>query len=302
MIAATTDSKGNELVGRLDGATKAALGRLVNDVGCQELSLREAHPMIITRLIACGGEANTFPKHFAYFLPEDEGVDGAAKKKTIAFANVYRARFEQMSSRLGRDLLDPIPWLASSASSPMLLTWLRGHDIGHELVTPDTAYDCWAETFGVEPFMMLQEAVADVFGVLLALTPEWREAGGYSEEEMCSVFLAELLQYLRRGPWLYGDAGAAALELNFLATNGFLDVSPRSRRIRWKPEVLQDGLRALAQLLEREVISAPDGDSPRTLIERHGWHSPQCAAAQVFDTLHKELGHVPSSLAYCDQG
>ena len=93
--------------------------------------------MQVCDLIACGGEANTFPKHFAYFLPEDEDVnDPDAEKKTILFRNAYALRHEKISRRLGEAMLvGPRP---SEDVDPaeVLVMWLRGHDIAHAVTLP----------------------------------------------------------------------------------------------------------------------------------------------------------------------
>ena len=51
----------------------------------------------IVDLFAIAGEANSYPKHFAYFFPEDEGVKYAAQKRTIVFANTYLNLFERFA-------------------------------------------------------------------------------------------------------------------------------------------------------------------------------------------------------------
>lgn len=170
----------------------------------------------IVELFAIAGEANSYPKHFAYFFPEDEGVKYASQKRTIVFANTYLNLFERFAraqaSLLGwRD--DSIP--ENVICSRYLIAWFRGHDLGHSIVLEHmmfgklSKHDRWGS-------MVVQEALADVFGLLMCLTEHTRQALGLNEELQLKVFLLEMLRYLRRGPCDYPDAGAAYIQLKWL--------------------------------------------------------------------------------------
>jgi len=298
LIASVGHAEGSCLVETIDRALEPALTVMRHDLGIAELSARPACAMVVDDLMACGGEANAFPKHFAYFLPEDEGVQGADSNKTLVFANVYQERYDLISAPLGRALLDPEPLPQGAGAVQILLAWFRGHDIGHSVELPETSYDRWAKPLGHERFMMLQETLADVYGFLLALTPEWRQAGGYSTEGLCGVFLAEMLHYLRRGPWLYGDAGAAYLELSYLIQHRYVSLAPGGERIRWEPEALCDGMQALAGTLARELLAARDSSEPAGFIQQYGWEGRNFDAHSVVGALRRALGHVPTALAY----
>ena len=69
--------------------------------GTHDVKADSPFAMQITDLIAMGGESNAFPKHFCYFLPEDEGAGfGKDGNKTILFRNVYGLRYEQIGALL----------------------------------------------------------------------------------------------------------------------------------------------------------------------------------------------------------
>jgi hypothetical protein len=264
-----------------------------------ELSLSESYPMRVTDMVACGGEANAYPKHFAYFLPEDEGVrsEPGQRKKTIVFRNAYRDRFTVISQPLGEAIFDGPARDPDMPVERALLAWFRGHDIGHTATLPSTDYS-WRLDLGHEPFMMMQEAVSDVYGLLLTLTPTWLSLTGLSEVDVAEVFLAELLHYLRRGPWLYGDAGAAYLELSYLLANGFMEMQPDGR-VGWEMEKLHEGMRSLAREMAAAVLEPSDAELCKRLIATYGWPA-QTPAAQVFARLQGELRGIPSALAYRD--
>lgn len=170
----------------------------------------------IVDLFAIAGEANSYPKHFAYFFPEDEGIKYAPQKRTVVFANTYLNLFERFS----RSQANLLGWRSDSLAdndvcARHLIAWFRGHDLGHSVVLAQTAFgklskeDRWGS-------MVVQEALADVFGLLMCLTASSRRALQLDQTLQLKIFLLEMLRYLRRGPCDYPDAGAAYIQLKWM--------------------------------------------------------------------------------------
>ena len=298
VIAATRHEKGDRLISKTDAGAKAALAAVGERLGLEGLDVQGTYPMQICDLIACGGEANTFPKHFAYFLPEDEDVnDPDAEKKTILFRNAYALRYEKIGRRLGEAMLvGPRP---SEDVDPaeVLVMWLRGHDIAHAVTLPGDGKVKPEDLKEPEAYYALDEAIADTFGGLMSMTPEWLEAAGATREDVAAIVMAEMLQYVRRGPWLWGDAGAAFIELSFLEQGGYVTVD-EDAKIHFDTDGVQAGLEALAKALATEVIAAPDAASVEAFLERHSWERDS-GARRVVDALRDgAAGNVPTALAY----
>jgi hypothetical protein len=299
VVAASACRPYDELVAALDEHLDGAAAELREELSLPELQMHSSYPMRVTDMIACGGEANAYPKHFAYFLPEDEAVPDAPeqRKKTVVFRNAYRERYSVISRPLGESLLEgPISAPVGPAEGP-LLVWFRGHDIGHSATLPSTDYS-WRLDLGHEPFMMIQEALADVYGYLLGLTPAWLSLSKVSATDVSVTFLSELLHYLRRGPWLHGDAGAAYLELSYLAANNYVSIDAAGQ-IHWETERLHEGMRALARELAAAVLAPTDAQPCARLVAQYGWPT-KTPAARVLGELHSKLRGVPSALAYRD--
>jgi hypothetical protein len=255
-------------------------------------------PMNVTNLLLSAGEAAGHPKHFAYFMPEDEGVDGLAleEQRTLYMRNVHLARYSVITIPLAEALLDGPMAAADAPVETTLMPWIRGHDHGHNVIVPSTAYDSWMETLGIEPFMALQEAIADVYGFLMCISEPWLTIGGYSRLEMCATHIAELLHYLRRGPQYFGDPGAAYVELSFLAENGFVEIDDAGR-ISWNEEDFCRGMAALAAALTESTVAAPDERGSEDLLGRYGWPT-ETAAKRTLDAMRRELTNVPTSIAF----
>ena len=148
--------------------------------------------------------------------------------------------------------------------------------------------------------MMLQEAIANVYGFLLTITEPWLAIAGTNRLEMCATHMAEMLHYMRRGPWHYGDCGSAYVELSFLVENGFVEIDAEGR-ISWSEEELCRGMTALASALTESTVGAPDKRGSEALIERYGWPT-ETAAKRTLTTLRGELANVPTSLAFYGAG
>jgi hypothetical protein len=297
VVAAVANRPYDEMVGSLDEHLQQATGELRAELQLPELRLDESYPMRVTDMVACGGEANAYPKHFAYFLPEDEGVKGepGQRKKTIVFRNAYRDRFTVISQPLGEAVFSGPARNPDAPVERALLGWFRGHDIGHTATLPTTDYG-WRLDLGHESFMMMQEAVSDVYGLLLTLTPTWRALIGLEPADIAEVFLAELLHYLRRGPWLYGDAGAAYVELGYLLANDFMQLLPDGR-VGWEMERLHEGMCSLARVMAAAVLEPTDAVACKRFVAAYGWPT-QTPAVQVLSRLQGPLRGVPSALAY----
>lgn len=300
LIAATADDPSDALIGGLDASLDAATAELERDLGLRDLAFSPVFGMEITNLIVCAGEADGHPKHYAYFLPEDEGIADSpdVDKRTLVFGNVYFDRYRLITEPLSDVLLDGPRHAREIAVERTLLTWLRGHDVAHSARLPATSYGRWHDGLGHEPFMMLQEALADVYGFLLANTRSWRDVSNVSTLDYAAGFMAESLHYVRRGPWHCGDAGAAYLELSYLAVNGFVDVGTDGT-IRWELDRLCDGMHQLALELAQAILEAQDPRPPQQLIERYGWPATT-PALQVLASLRWQLNSIPTTLAYRD--
>ncbi|MGB2712239.1 MAG: hypothetical protein WBC33_12070, partial [Conexibacter sp.] len=297
VVATTSHIAGDQLIAGLDATLGDALETVRAQLALPELAVHALLPMQITDLIAAGGEASAFPKHFAYFLPIDEGIaDGEPdERKTILFRNVYDLRYERMSSRLADVLLDGPELRSDVPPIAPLLGWLRAHDVAHGLTLPGDEHE-HAAGVGSEPSMALHEVTANVYGLLLAVTPPWLERQRVSESDVAAIYLAEMLQYMRRGPMHWGDAAAAYMELNFLERNGFVDIDELGR-ISWETERLIEGTAAHARVLAQAIIAADETRLAASFLDEYAW-GEETAAARTADSLMRRLASVPTALAY----
>jgi len=297
-LAAARDEENQKLLDALDDSLEGALDALREGIGSNGLHVPFKLPMNVTDLLISAGEAAGHPKHFAYFMPEDEGVDGLAleEQRTLYMRNVHIARYRVITIPLAEVLLDGPMAPAETPVEDTLMPWIRGHDHGHNTIVPETDYDSWMRTLGIEPFMALQEAIADVYGFLMTISEPWLEISGVSRLDMCATHIAEMLHYLRRGPEFYGDPGAAYVELSFLAENGYVEIDG-SGRISWDEDGFCRGMTALAAALTESTVAAPDERGSEELLARYGWPA-ETAAMRTWNRMRDELAGVPTSVAF----
>ena len=296
VVACTAHEQGDELIAALDASSGTVLQEVNGYCGTPDVTVGGIFAMQVTDLIAMGGESNAFPKHFAYFLPEDEGAGyGEVFNKTILFRNVYGLRYQYISKPLGDALLKGYRPNPSVDVRNVLVTWMRGHDIAHAVTTPRVGR-VEPKDVGHEPWYALQEAIADAYGSAMAFTDTWLKLAGCSLDDMVAIYLAEALHYLRRHPRNWGDAGAASVELSFLATHGAIDVHPDGT-ISWETAKVVEGIHKLCTTLERDVVSAPEPPAVQRVLDTYGWREDS-VLAPTLRKIRDELGGVPTSLAY----
>src|SRR5690349_5068302 len=107
-LAATREEENQKLLDSLDDSLEDGLDVLRESLDAPSLHVPFKLPMNVTDLLLSAGEAAGHPKHFAYFMPEDEGVDGLAleEQRTLYMRNVHIARYEVITIPLGEALLE----------------------------------------------------------------------------------------------------------------------------------------------------------------------------------------------------
>jgi hypothetical protein len=297
-VAAARDERNQELLDRIDAALDDAIGEVGEELGADGMRVSFPLPMNVTDLLVSAGEAAGHPKHFAYFMPEDEGIDGLPihEQRTLYMRNVHLIRYEEITVPLGEALLEGPMRSADVPIGGTLMPWIRGHDHGHNVVVAGTKFEDWKDRLGTEPFAMLGEAFADVYGFLMTISEAWLGLTGVSRLDMCGTHVAEMLHYMRRGPQYFGDPGAAYLELGFLAENGYVEIDAEGR-VRWSEDGFCRGMVALAATLTEATVGAPDERGSEQLIARYGWPT-ETAAKRTLDAMQRELTNVPTSVAF----
>ncbi|MBW3536199.1 MAG: hypothetical protein KY395_00330 [Actinobacteria bacterium] len=292
------DDKADAFARRVEGTIFSAADPVGRATGGQPFELVHVPAYVITDLVGCGGEANTFPKHFAYFMPEDGRVPDRDKTMTVVFRNVYTQQFREVSAPVAAAVCEGWTDLDADRVERALLTWLRGHDISHFLTEGGAVPD---HLGGWPGFVRgtLQETFADVVGFLLAGTPSTTEVADLTVDDLGQAFMGEVLRYFRRGWGWFPDSCAAQLELAYLVDAGWLHVELPAGGppvLQWEAKSLHEGLRELGELL---VLALLRGDVGAKDCLRAYCVEPRPAWLAQFEAgLLDATAHVPDGLYY----
>jgi hypothetical protein len=247
-----------------------------------------------TRLFFMAGEGNLHPKHIAYFLPEDEGVQQSPYKKTYYFRNTHRAALDTVSgplsaryARVGNGF-DP----AAERFAAIPTLGVLSHEFGHFVHRPVTDFGpLWTADKWIVG--VLQETAADVFGIL-TLAEVWAAPLGLDQADVIAYYLAECLRYVDRGLGLFPDSDGMFLQLSYFAKLGALALDGPA--LVGEPDAVLAGLRSLARVLA-EVLLLPD---PGPALAFHSAYGP--ADLGPLQPLVEELRRRPMQSVEYVQG
>jgi len=298
-VAAVPDKNVNEKIAQADELFHQVLPYLRDLLGNQEILVGDIPLFVSGDLIACGGEANRFPKHFSYFLPEDENVKWASTKKTVLFQNLYTHRFlhttRPLFYRIARGF--SLEEIQENTLTTNLVMWLRGHDIGHSILLPSTDYKALRQ-IGRWNSMLVQEAIADVYGLMMKTSPYWKDISQTPDDTSASLYAAELIRYVTRGVDVSPDAGAAYLQLSFLAGEGYFTLDHDNIEIHGSADSLLVGIKELTKILTHLVLT-PNVDALLEFLEKYIGRSEHAAAVKSFVTnISNKAKDIPFNEAY----
>lgn len=222
----------------------------------------------VTDLALCGGEANGFPKHFSYFLPEDEGYKGARYRKTLVFRNVYLERLRHISIPLLEEVYGYISDEKKERilDPELVLRWFRGHDLGHSWRHDSAMFKPLRERVGKYHSFALQEALSDVLGYLALLGP-WQPANSPDEESAMLFYLSEMLRFVSRKGGMHPDLEASYLVLSYLYRGGFIQIDPITCQICVEADSFNAGIQQAARRLAHGVLGGQVDDAHALLEE-----------------------------------
>jgi hypothetical protein len=254
--------------------------------------------LIAAEILLCGGEADTFPKQFAYFLANDTRLVPASKPGDLVllFSNVYTERFRRLSLPLYEAICGPLSETerALARDPRWLLTWFKGHDVSHfwSLSKDGTTALPAAEDHdgGV-----LHEILSDVLGYLALLGP-WSPTPEPDLMTSGIAFLGEMLRYMRRGVGYFPDSSAAFIEQWYLIKNGYCHLDPATGLYQWTPEGLAEGLSRLGGQVVRAVLGG-DQAAREDLLQSYGPDANPDLCA-VWQEVFRRTVHLPHDVGF----
>lgn len=137
--------------------------------------------------------------------------------------------------------------------------------------------------------MVIREALADVFGLLMNLTEDTRQVLQLDETYQLRVFLLQMLRYLRRGPCDYPDAGAAYIQLKWLTEHQCLNWNGTHYEVDLAS--VKPTLTALASAMTCSVLRGDTGKAEE-FLQRYSPHHQLEEAAMLLNRLGKTVDMI----------
>ena len=292
-FAAVREERSQSVIAQ-SNATAHALGDYVREIH-PALRLHPAPAFSSTNIFFMAGEGDTHPKHVAYFMPEDEGIKRSPYKKTYYFANTHAAYIRFVSAPLyeRHAAQDHRVDLRGRKQIPPL--GVRAHEWGHCVHRITTGFGKLNLQHRWES-VLLQEVAADVFGTLF-LCEIWPDHFDYDIVDGVAYYIAECLRYVARGFGVFPDSDGMFLQLNYLARGGFVDVEAADvPQLRWQPDRVLAGLRALAVDLAQTVLDGNPSDA-LNFYRRYG----PSETSPLQPMLRALQAHPPQSIEYVQE-
>jgi hypothetical protein len=202
-------------------------------------------------LFFAAGEANTHPKHVAYFLPEDEGILHSPFQKTFYFVNTHRTILQSASLPLAEEFLNLNNNMVVNLDDLKEIQTLGvfAHEIGHFVqvngfnFTKITEKNKWVSH-------VMQETAADVFGILF-VADSFASQFNFPRAAVVYYYLAECLRYMDRGLGVFSDSDGMFLQLNYFLELGALSYDPTTKKLTGN---IIAALRSLARILADTLL------------------------------------------------
>jgi hypothetical protein len=303
LLIGVPDPTRRRLTDRFRQLALRVLDELQERLGLADYRLDPWPRLDVLDLVVCAGEADRYPKHFAYFLPENDPAFSALDRGaagfpgcTVVLYNVLDHQSRHCAQpRLARFVTGlPDGCLDTRRRSDWVLMWMAGHDLGHFVRARREAPASSLPAFvrGVAA-----EARADAYGLAIACSQEVLALVGADEADVLAIFLGEMLRYLSRPVDRFEDSSAALLELSYLLEAQAIRVQ-KGRRLTVDPPALREAIDRLCHDLF--VLSLePGGDRLGRFVDHHLHGSASARAAAAFvDRLQDESQDLPMLLAY----
>jgi hypothetical protein len=224
------------------------------------------NPITIVNEIMCAGDGRAGVQFTAYNLPNDEKIREEKGSKKVLIKNVSKAKYEHCWTPIIRRVMTPESGRKVSAQGAFTHTLL--HEISHGL-GPGTIVKNGRKTTVnkalKESYAVIEEAKADVLGVLIAQTLEEQGllAPG-TAETVAHSFIGGIFRSIRFGI-SEAHGGAGSIIYNYLEDEGAVELR------EGKVAVTEKVMDALANMANDilDIQARGDEEAARKLIAKH---------------------------------
>jgi hypothetical protein len=187
------------------------------------------------------------------------------------FINLYQSRFKAVTEKIAERYIvgasDLLGGLTKEDTARLLLTWLRGHDVGH-FFGADNLGSVMSE-FDMD-YMILHELKSDFNSLYSLRNLDRAHFNGCSIDHAYMVAMSEMLRYIRRGGiYKHPDSGSAYLTYMALKDKGALAYDETSGTLSFDIVRLEEAVEECTVTL-LELFSKGDASDARAYVNSWG--------------------------------
>jgi len=222
-------------------------------------------------VFSLSGGLNTEHKPICVFFSGGARENVSSLSNMTVFINLYQSRFKAITEKIAERYIIGAEGLLSELTVEdtlrLLLTWLRGHDVGHFLGADNlglvmTEFDM--------DYMILHELKSDLVSLYNMRHIDSALLKGCTLEQAYLVALSEMLRYIRRGGvYKHPDSGSAYLTYMALKDKGALMYDETTGKLSYDTGRLEEAVKECTATL-LELFSNGVASDARAYINRWG--------------------------------
>ncbi len=222
-------------------------------------------------IFSLAGGLNTEHKPICVFFSGGPKENVSSLSNMTVFINLYRSRFKEITEKIaGRYIAGAermLSELSDEDTARLLLTWLRGHDVGH-FFGEDNLGSSMSE-FDMD-YMILHELKSDFISLYNLGHLDSALLGGRRLEQAYLVAISEMLRYIRRGGiYKHPDSGSAYLTYCALKGAGALIYDKTSKMLSYDTVLFEKAVKECTATL-LELFSNGDSSAARAYVNSWG--------------------------------
>lgn len=270
--AGVSNSEYEQLIKGYDEHMPIFSEHLISISGNQGIKAPELVPELrCLDVFSLSGGLNTEHRPICVFFSGGAKENVSTLSNMTVFINLYGSKFkaitEQIAVRYIRGAPDLLGGLTNGDTAGLLLTWLRGHDIGH-FFGEDNLGSSMSE-FDMD-YMILHELKSDFISLYNLRHIDNTMLNGCTLDQAYLVALSEMLRYIRRGGiYKYPDSGSAYLTYCTLKDAGALTYDKATGKISYDAGLLEEAIKECT-VKQLELFSKGNSSQARAYVNSFG--------------------------------
>ncbi len=270
--AGVMNSDYTELIASYDAHMPLFAQRLEELSGTEGINVPDVIPELrCLDVFSLSGGLNTEHKPICVFFSGGARENVSSLSNMTVFINLYQSRFKAITEKIAERYIsgasDLLGGLTKGDTARLLLTWLRGHDVGH-FFGADNLGSVMSE-FDMD-YMILHELKSDFISLYNLRYLDRALLNGCTLEQAYMVAISEMLRYIRRGGiYKHPDSGSAYLTYCVLKDAGAITFDETTKMLSYDIGLFEKAAKECTATL-LELFSMGSASAARAYVNSWG--------------------------------